>query len=1106
MNTSVANKSQSAVNWLTGFVDARSNRTKPITALYEYHMTNEEYRSLNELLRASMQFEIKHSFSKEWCGAFTLYCSEWFRREYSQDWSWQSIFKTLSFTLSPTQISDVVVRGLTNYWNKPISKFSASHSDYLGSVFLEGGLPSNLLSSDSNHYQAAFFSIFERYQDAKDIGSDAIYKLIQGRISGFPETLQGERTVELIASMIDKLDSLAYQFELDKESKPAEYLDIQFPRWRESFPLPLENSTGSAFLSQLLSTASKEVSKVAKIRKALGCKHYISFSNQAVFTEITLPHSCTFELSKEQLSSSRVEIAIFEGDVQIASLGAGFAQFNDNNTSIRMRNALVEVRRHHSESELYIVAMQAGCKLAEIRIEASAVDIGESPVTLIEKIDKWQVLSQSSVLTKKTKVGILLPESATVDLVYGNVSKSELMFGELLLTILNGKCEVHMNQDEKYVITTNSDSFQNNNFVLKGDQLPWKSIPALVFKGIPTVHRYSINSELDYTDNVSIYLDKTPLGSLSQSESNGRQLLTARTEDGLIQLRKRIGVLPKDFDIQLCNGDKPNQGIIKVKTMSPCVCKIVSDKVTIRSSKILDGIKEFCVDAVGKPPSTITVHVMANILSAPILIEVPFPAKGAVAYNRHGKTLPDRLTVDDLLGSRLHLFSTRGIPANFQVEAIVSSNRRGNHNNPYFRWNYRVTDKPVEVSLYALKESILELLSLTEQLDSEVDLHVTGPGKTLNFTINHYSTILEHDRAANTVSLRSKALLDAENVKLMLMSLSAPDQKPINLLSRQSEGVDTGEYELPSCVKENGPWLIIPAEKSDVTFRAKFLFGGESKLNDGEVKSLQKASKLYHPQYNSNVISDVLKQMSSDWSHSGWQYMKDTFANYGYLPLSTFEVWRHLVRDQRALAVALFIFENDEKFITQLESELPILWEFISIDNWQHAVTLMRNTLDSVGLPEPLVEQLSKNQIDKLGQAIPALSGTVVDYLINGTKPINMPVPLIQHMSEGWFQELLHLHSEDNSWPTEYSAELKQCCTNLNLLPFDLKVNVSFQMGVVYLPLFAAAMTSDLIPSVVCNSLPTDSVFHLRKLRDFDREWFESMYRCFINYFANNSK
>lgn len=272
------------------------------------------------------------------------------------------------------------------------------------------------------------------------------------------------------------------------------------------------------------------------------------------------------------------------------------------------------------------------------------------------------------------------------------------------------------------------------------------------------------------------------------------------------------------------------------------------------------------------------------------------------------------------------------------------------------------------------------------------------------------------------------------------------------------------------------------------------------------MNSLQKASQVYHPQYNPNVIANVLKQMSSDWSHSGWKYLKDTYKNFGYLPLPTFEVWRHLVRDERALTVALFVFENDEKFIAHLERELPIFWEFIALEYWQYAVDMMKDTLGKIGLPNAILQPMIKSNIEKLGQAIPALSDTVVNWLVTNDKPQCMPTALMQIMKDGWYQDLLHLHSEDNQWPTEYGDELQQWSLNMKLSPINMNVNVGYQVGVVYLPLFAAAVASGVVPRVISDNLPKDAIFHLRKLRDFDREWFEPMYRCFIAYFAHQIK
>ncbi|MEZ8946214.1 STY4851/ECs_5259 family protein [Vibrio sp. 10N.247.311.12] len=1146
-------RAPSVGKWLSEFVRQRgSNAVFACDGLYQFHMTEQEYAELQSLLRSSTNFTVKNSFSTEWCGAFVLFGAEWFRREYTRDWSWQPIFERLGFEgggfeLTPAQVSDVVTRGVTVYWKKPLARFGANHNDYVGSVFRQGGLPSNLLSLDiystqSNHYQDAFFAIFERFQEAKSFGQRAIKSLIRTRITSFPENLQSDTTVTLIANMADKLDALVYQFELDSQTNPAQYLDEQFPRWRESFPLPLEDETGSAFLSQLLSTASKEVSKVAQVRKQLQCRHFASFANQAIYSRITLPHRCHFDISKENVTSSRVDLAVYEGDSQIASLGTGFAQFSDVSSGsicgdeselghgmrVRIRNPIVEIRRNNPSSELYIVAMQAGCRLGDIRLSNSSVDVGESPLTLVESGDKWAILSQSTLTTNKSNLAVILPEGATITSVYGQLKQTEFTFGSLFVHLFEGQCEVISAESERYVLTSSSNDFDAGDYTLRGQQLKYKTVPALVFKGVPSVIenrklKSSDSNNKEFSDlcgesSVEVFLNNAALSTVSLGECYGRQLLTAKDSAGLVQLKKRIGILPKDFDIQIKNGDKPNEGFVRLHTTSPCICKLLSENVELVSMSSKNGAKELHVMAAGKPPAKIKLEVQASLLAKPITIEVPFPARGAVAYSKSGRALAPRLAVDELLGSRLFLFSTHGMPATFQLEAVLSAKGRRNVNRqltPYFRWNYKVTNQPIEVSLYSIKSAILELLSMTESLDSEVELRVTGPGRTLSYIVSHFSTNLEHDRIENTVGIRSTVVTDASQVKPVLMSLSNPEQKVLPLVSRASEGVETGEFDLPDFLltdsllsdpDNQGPWLVIPSESVDesydVSFRAKF-FAGKPNEREGEVRTLQKASQLFHPRFEPNVIADVIAQMANDWTHSGWAYLDATNKNYGYLPMSTFEVWRHLVRDYRALAVALFRLEFNQKWVSQLESELPLLWEQISIADWQHAISLSKSTLTAVGIDVSMVDQLVKQQVEKLGDAVPILNDASIKELLLTGKTNNIPAPITQVMLQGWYQDLLHTHCEDDEWPTEFGQELSMWCQNLKLIPFDFKPNAGFQSGVVYWPIFAAAIACGRVPKEVLEAFPVEAIFHLRKLRDFDREWFEPVYRLFVTIFSN---
>ncbi|MGL5335902.1 MAG: STY4851/ECs_5259 family protein, partial [Enterovibrio sp.] len=190
MQIYISLESTPMAKWLCDFLKKRGLDSSSGIPLYQYHVSEEEYLFLQKALSDSQRFGKKTQFSVAWCAVFTLFCAEWFRREYSGDWRWLPIFKMLGFELNTSQISTVVRRGLDKFWKRPLSQFgSSNNNDYLGSMFREGGLPSNLLSSESNRYKNVFFSIFERYQYAKDLGVDAIDKLIRSHINRLPETL-----------------------------------------------------------------------------------------------------------------------------------------------------------------------------------------------------------------------------------------------------------------------------------------------------------------------------------------------------------------------------------------------------------------------------------------------------------------------------------------------------------------------------------------------------------------------------------------------------------------------------------------------------------------------------------------------------------------------------------------------------------------------------------------------------------------------------------------------------------------------------------------------------------------------------------------------------
>ncbi|MGE9715637.1 hypothetical protein ACQP3F_28955, partial [Escherichia coli] len=76
--------------------------------------------------------------------------------------------------------------------------------------------------------------------------------------SQLPTAFKEDTSVELINCMAEQLISLVQTYELSNHSEPVKELDRVHPKWRDSFPMPLDDETGTSFLNGLLRTATVE--------------------------------------------------------------------------------------------------------------------------------------------------------------------------------------------------------------------------------------------------------------------------------------------------------------------------------------------------------------------------------------------------------------------------------------------------------------------------------------------------------------------------------------------------------------------------------------------------------------------------------------------------------------------------------------------------------------------------------------------------------------------------------------------------------------------------------------------------------------------------------
>ncbi len=129
-------------SWLGRFLQRRGLSAPDQRGLYAYHCSLEEYGELQHLLREFGGFDTALKDPAA-CACLVLFGSEWYRREYRSEyaWTWDPIWKTLGFNLSPGELSKVIPKGLEGYWKRPLHFYEAGHRDFLGSLFGEGACP-----------------------------------------------------------------------------------------------------------------------------------------------------------------------------------------------------------------------------------------------------------------------------------------------------------------------------------------------------------------------------------------------------------------------------------------------------------------------------------------------------------------------------------------------------------------------------------------------------------------------------------------------------------------------------------------------------------------------------------------------------------------------------------------------------------------------------------------------------------------------------------------------------------------------------------------------------------------------------------------------------
>ncbi len=370
---------------------------------------------------------------------------------------------------------------------------------------------------------------------------------------------------------------------------------------------------------------------------------------------------------------------------------------------------------------------------------------------------------------------------------------------------VQGKTELQISCGEIYRVSTGHATGTALGLELVGNQLPWTTKPVFTFLGLPK-QQWQSTTDSTQRHGSQLYIGGALPSSGVLQEVLGAQYVSIRNTKGDTLLRRKVGILPADFRLELRSGNASGVGSIFIYTQQRCIFQIADESVQVQQIKGED-CTELRLSVDGMPPVNLSLVVTPSLIADPITLELPYPSSGCIAFDASGRPLSRDICVDDLLGTRLYLFGHSGMPTKFKIELTLRGETARNAN---YSWSYTAAEKPVEISIFSIREQIVDLLSLHSGIDQTVELRVFGSGPDAVYRLRRYSAVLEVEKDFQVITVSSyQSAIDAlPEPELML--LHDPMRSAVAVGSRKSQGVPTGEFELPALVERNGPWLVVP--------------------------------------------------------------------------------------------------------------------------------------------------------------------------------------------------------------------------------------------------------------------------------------------------------
>lgn len=1121
--------------------------------LFQYRASHAEYQELRDLLSARItalngvawRFE-----SRAESALFVLYASEWWRRHYAGGaWRWTSIFQSLTsgpYRVDTLERSAGVEQGLRAWGHRP----SQDGKKYLGAIVAQGGLPLKMVASGDGVASRLLLSATRKAQ-LLGWGEHHLADYFQSHADDMVQHLRATEIYRLLAQMVTTVLTLRSEYKLAGSSNPVTTLEQAEPKWRERFPIAVDDESVEPLLVGLVREVSREI-KLSTVYPVSVIRTLVLLpgaDSYALSMEIQVPSSISVEAlasAMELLPSKVPQSFVLEmaGNKRIP-LGQGRQLLGAQSSSVLLTGKPRRFLGREACQEVLLSLRSVGADI----VAPTSVPGGEA----LDESQPWCFVSVNGTLTLvgvgSCKVAIdqayvLLPDRFTVSPREGASVTLVALVEDLPVPrwvhVVQGAVDI-LADDETYSVKTNVQNGSAEELVWKGTRLGHRTSPFPVFQGIPRLYRVDIEGQPHAVPEKNIewvqaVAKGSPLVNLRNHRGPADAWLLA---EGKRLRRFRMVLLDTDARVGFKSGSNECEGTIEFHGWG--IASAHAPAEFSPESTRSGTTTNLSMYAQGQPPASVSVSVDWSPGLPVLQIDLPYPSTGGRFSRSDGSVLPNGATLPIRRTQDLHVqvFDRNpNAPKRYRLEMQLQGDSQSN------RLRRAEIAVPVDangvgdIRFFEIESVLSGLFCQSDHLDACLVVTLFAGSAAIRFMkLTRYDLELERELQSFAIPAQQLVNVHAEQLRgmeLLAIPLLEQIQTPSELEQARSNEEPVGRWSMIHLPPGHSPWLIFPSKNSSLQTRP-MLWSASTLDRLGTLQALGEnlcplatAMSVSNSEDRSRDLIKVVKAMTEDHEHLSWKLVAHHFQYLKHLPLNTLDYWRVIGRSQDACLAAVFKFPEDVyELMQRMRDELGVMWEFTSRASLQNAYeALSKSLLAQLGpqIDGNLIDQLLNDLFTKIGIASESLAIQVDRILFDktGVRTIRFerliadfqrtPTALLQRL---WLGEdsllqrvLLRNHAEERIWPYSCIWEqllqaiqsqghpstvefLQSLGTQLLWMPMQAtgKPEINPRLDVANVPMLIGYLIQ------ICDAnewlQSNDHLAALRRIRMFDPAWFD---------------